>query len=642
MRNLTSIRCDVAVGVSRFPGTLAGELFAEPSATLTAAPEYEEGEGEGTLMPEWSRRGHTAEDRTKRRVGSGQGADRKQSAGPRGLSGTQSAGPGASLHSGTARTARGRVTETAKRQQPLRLPVNGESAASFARSAGRSVLVAKRNAAAEEEALAAGRGLALDITATQWTLGPFGTWRCEVTAHTNAPGFYDDVFAIRIGPLPARLIPVRVGVVGTPLEAHLERRRTLGAPGPGHCHARSLPMVRFGGNPTGSEPLHRTFHVTNTSPYAMRVVWAAHRYLPEEAESVVAVSAREHGLGVQLSVLPRTDPAGAPYAVSPESAVVPPRATLPFTCTFFPDESGAHDAVLVGTHEFALPGSGAEGAEPGPWRDLRLTLRDPYLRWGDADGAVLAAAISGGFHPFAAAPAAQMPPLRVGVEGRAVPPQLQVENRNKLRFKCSTAHDPQTHPSFRRVITLTNSTLMALSGSLSTAPPFVLTAVQPSVPQLPFGGAPLPARVYTVPPRETLEVAVAFELPPTEHPRLLDYTLDGSLSIAFTTGAVQVFPLLAEVFHPAVAAAPAALAFGRVHCANPRVLKLELSNATQADAEWAADVEDDGESVFTVTPERGTLPGRGMGHPTTTIIEVRFRGSLSPCSSCPVIHNAPV
>lgn len=634
MRNLTSITCDIACGVSCFPGAVGGELMVEPSATVSALP-ADGGDGagppSGPLATEWSRRGHSSEDRRSRRAAAA-AAERQQST----AAGSQRPSVSAGGMSATGRLTRGKVTEVVKRVQAIRLPPSGELAQSFARSAGVSVLTAKRHAAQEDEALAAGRGLALDISASTWTLLPFATWRCEITAHSNAPGVYDDVFSIRVGPLPLRHIPLRVGVVGSPLEAHVERRRTLGAPPAAHCHARSLPTLRFGTVPAGSERLARTFHVTNTSPYPMRVAWAAHSYLSEgaaaaEAEAeggggrLVSASAREHGTGVRLSVLPRTVPEGAPYSVLPESAVIPPKATLPFTCAFDPSADGPHDAVLIGSHEFAVPGSGAPGADEAEWRDLRLVLRDASARWGDSPGAALAAAVSGGFHTFAAAPAVPMPPLRVAVEGNAVASRLEVENRGKLRFKCSTAHDPAAHPSFRRVVTLTNSSLTPLSCSLDTSAPFALAAVEPSVPQLPFGATPLTARVFTVPPRETLDATLVLQLPPTEHPRLLDYALDGLLFISFTTGAVQTFPLLADVYHPEVAADPAALEFGRVHCANPRVLRVELSNATQADAEWAAEVEGEGgDGAFAVVPPRGVLPGRGMGHPTTSTVEIRF------------------
>ena len=146
---------------------------------------------------------------------------------------------------------------------------------------------------------------------------------------------------------------------------------------------------------------------------------------------------------------------------------------------------------------------------------------------------------------------------------------------------ATTTPDPANAPSYRRTLTLTNACGMPASALLSATPPFVLLAVEPSVPQLPHSG-PLQSRVFTLPPRETADVTVAFQLPPSEDPALQDYTLQGSLVFSFTSGVEQRFPLVARVEHPETCLSSSAVDFGRTHCGAPQVLTLELSNPTQA------------------------------------------------------------
>lgn len=97
----------------------------------------------------------------------------------------------------------------------------------------------------------------------------------------------------------------------------------------------------------------------------------------------------------------------------------------------------------------------------------------------------------------------------------------------------------------------------------------------------------------------------------------------------------QVFPLSADFLRPEVLPSAGTLAFpSKVLVTSQRTLTFTLSNPTQADATWqlvdggsdggASSPSDIDEGVFAVEPLRGRIEGRGVGHPKTQTVTLRF------------------
>lgn len=144
---------------------------------------------------------------------------------------------------------------------------------------------------------------------------------------------------------------------------------------------------------------------------------------------------------------------------------------------------------------------------------------------------------------------------------------------------------------------------------------------------------------------------------------------------------MQAFPLQGVVLQPALqVASPASglLEFGGVHAAAPRTLELVVTNPTEADAAWTATIQPVrplsgpaaaaaaaqagapqparpvqvrrascgsagtcaaaaaavAPSAFSVVPEQGVLPGRGLGMPRQQRLRVTFAPrSSGPCAA---------
>ncbi|GAQ86584.1 hypothetical protein KFL_002980080 [Klebsormidium nitens] len=136
-----------------------------------------------------------------------------------------------------------------------------------------------------------------------------------------------------------------------------------------------------------------------------------------------------------------------------------------------------------------------------------------------------------------------------------------------------------------------------------------------------------------VPPRESVTIRVGFRPPEFALDSAEDSAFQGSILLTFSNGTEQLFPLSADFIRPELLPSVGTLAFpSKVHIKAQRTLTFTLSNPTQADATWQLvdGGSDGGESspseqdVFVVEPRAGKLEGRGVGHPRTQIITVRF------------------
>ena len=68
------------------------------------------------------------------------------------------------------------------------------------------------------------------MSASRGVLPAFGEFRVLVTCVSDAPGEYADAIQCAVGHLPARRIPVRAGVAGSPLEVRPTRHTPRARP----------------------------------------------------------------------------------------------------------------------------------------------------------------------------------------------------------------------------------------------------------------------------------------------------------------------------------------------------------------------------------------------------------------------------
>jgi hypothetical protein len=367
------------------------------------------------------------------------------------------------------------------------------------------------------------------------------------------------------------------------------------------------------------------------------------------------------------------------------SDTVPPYRTEDLA-TINPDENGS----LTSTWRR----SGGERGERGPRPQPRYTLGE--LAAADKD--VL---LRGCFHPFAAAPRVPMTRLHVNLEALSLRPHLEPDDRKQMTFVLH-ACNPLSHSQYHRHVTLTNLYATPLTFMLACKRPWKIAAQEPSVPQKPplveplhtphgfakqvraltlFGPShthtqhsatvrPLQtpqrtpthththtgsrcvrdvrlsaqasqrvAQVHTLPPRESVDVHLAFvpaeeyqECDPAEQEDL--HFTSNLVAIFEPLGLEQLLPLSADYVYPTLTVAvhkkstaslstPNCMEFGLVHVHAPRTMKVVLSNPSLATCYWK--VEGDAtQHGFTVSPARGTLEGRGQGYAKTQVVEVTF------------------
>jgi hypothetical protein len=129
---------------------------------------------------------------------------------------------------------------------------------------------------------------------------------------------------------------------------------------------------------------------------------------------------------------------------------------------------------------------------------------------------------------------------------------------------------------------------------------------------------------FCLPPRESVDVQLAFEPPAGQQQRddqseaagasadELVACFRGCLTAVFGNGSEQLLPLEVQLLRPAVycRSGRQQLDFGTIHATSSRVMELELCNPTQVDAAWSASITSASSGSKRTTGRRSTSPGR--------------------------------
>ena len=114
---------------------------------------------------------------------------------------------------------------------------------------------------------AGNRGIVFLVGPVQGTLEPWGTTEFDITCVNNMCGTYFDTLHCEIGGLPSKPIPVKAGVIGSPLALQSQVYSVKKM-----IDSRSL-NINWGELCVDSAVETRKFWVSNTSPFDMRVDW---------------------------------------------------------------------------------------------------------------------------------------------------------------------------------------------------------------------------------------------------------------------------------------------------------------------------------------------------------------------------------
>ncbi|KAG2495146.1 hypothetical protein HYH03_006754 [Edaphochlamys debaryana] len=542
----------------------------------------------------------------------------------------------------------------ASKYTPIRLSDAAEKHAPFRSGKGNEMMATRRLQEEADQALGS-KGLAVSVAPPESTLEPWSRLVLVVSCFNDMCGAYMDTLHVKVGDLPARQVPVLVGVSGTPLVVQRERVLTRG------LRDRSWrTSLEWGQVPLGVEQ-QRTFYVFNTGSLDMHLSWQFHRFkdyidldpLPPTTDCAaggfaardslwggapgvlrdtrkehqvldVKLQADERAGAVKLVATRHGDPDVEPYEVTPKDLVIKGGTSAKFTVTFSAPTPRDHYGFLQGTQRVFSP--------ENPAVQLRLWPK------GDA-GDKVGALMSGTFHPYAGAPPTPLQTLRVDLSGSSLPSRLEPDGHSDLSWTVTSIHQPASHPSFVHSVTLSNIQECPQVFSLGVEGPWDLLAATPSVPQDPvayrgtstlLGKATATGRLgqngadgglLFLPPRECVDVTLRFvpgkgdmEALPVRFAAMqakqrvvettTDYKNSGALNISFANGDAQKLPLIAEMLHPRLEVKPRKLDFGPVHLQSPKELTVTLSNPTTVDAAWAVTVDG-------VKPRFPTLPGAG-------------------------------
>ena len=588
-----------------------------------------------------------------------------------------------------AKDAKARRSGASRSVRERFAPRLGDAHERVAFSRGLGVQMAATRAAhdADAAALASGAGAAFVVWPSRGTLPPYGEFRVVVTAVSDMPGEYFDALRCRVGDLPERTLPVRAGIVGSPLVVQPTKHAPMGyaAKGP---RVKPVFGLDWGAVPVHSPATSKRFWCVNRGPADMEVEFTPwlnpapddpSAYFAGNADGVVCattalvvdeiagrVEVKVSGGGIMCA-------RRGPFRVSPSGPVTIPGngGRAGFEVEY--DYHGAKPREFVGSvvsrQRLARKNGGSNGGSNGDSNDPKLRLElgcatttasmDPGSPdrvdglFRHAEEKPVRVRVTGGFHGDAAAPPVPMKPLVVRLHARAFTPRLTAdEPANLLAYACDACAD-RSEASYFRSVTLTNENAEAIGFSLTCSDPFQIFDVEASTPQLGLGRETSLARSaragiepsefktipWRVPAGENVHVTVRFAPPlPDEDDEGVvdraDYVAEGALVVLYDSDDVQHFPLRAAYRHPEVAADVAEVRLGPVHVRAPENAsrRVVLTNDTPADAEWRAVVGGKNPGVFRVRPDRGSIPGKGEnGRARSTTVEV----SMAPRAEMP-------
>ena len=404
---------------------------------------------------------------------------------------------------------------------------------SFSRGAGARMAAARDSAAADARALreAGDAGVAFALSASNGVLPAFGEFRVLVTCISDAPGEYVDAILCAVGHLPARRIPVRAGVQGSPLEVRPTRHAAVGASsalaegtrrlgglhpkpvihGPSPAFCLDWGEVAVGASLRVSS---KRFFCVNRGPFDAEVEFTpwlnpipsdkSAYYAGDEAETTCAsvrlvpdeiagnVEVRVVGRGIMCA-------RRGPFRVKPEGPVIVAKngGVAEFVVEYFYKGTKPRRFVgsvvskqrLLSSSDEEEPvrvemGSAVATATLASRAEGRTTKKETDAR--RAEARPVRVRLAGAFHAHAAPPPTPMKPLVVRLSARAFAPRVVPDAPANFSWRCRASlsrEPPRTTPEYTKAVTLLNPHAETVAFRVTCPPPFEIVDVEASTPQ---------------------------------------------------------------------------------------------------------------------------------------------------------------
>ncbi|XP_019622348.1 PREDICTED: deleted in lung and esophageal cancer protein 1-like [Branchiostoma belcheri] len=382
-----------------------------------------------------------------------------------------------------------------------------------------------------------GRGAAFLVQPAAGVLMPFHTVTVEITSYSDIWGQYKDHLICKVKDLAPVSIPVRMTVVGCPLNFQMTA-----------AFRDQQPVVRYGTHVSGVAPIARTMRVNNPCPYAIRLDWQSYNHRQQDPQLLdLMVSYGQD--------FPLRDAHGDEI-VPPEVKESPRR---PFET---PDTLGTTPALGEVVEDEPTDSPQEEAQAPGRRKVVLVNLRphegqranQPYditpkqlviparshgnikvtftpLHNQDVDTGIDCNAFALGFMSLDSKVALsvpskvsrvqgyQMTPLRLEMTAHVKPAQLTLEPADEEGMVYYTAasdlmQQGQLSSEFLKTTscTVTNKTETPLQFRLVTTPPFLLTGVEVAGVRGRAFARTQASGFYTLNPRQNMKVSLAFRV----------------------------------------------------------------------------------------------------------------------------------
>lgn len=488
-----------------------------------------------------------------------------------------------------------------------------------------------------------GRGAAFVPRPASGELLPFGYQVIEITGYSDMWGEYRDFLVCKIEGLEPVNIPVKMDVVGCPLNLQMMKDQA--------------PILRFGTHVSGAPSVQRSLRINNTSPFDIRLDWESYHIQPQDTqlldmlvfigqplpvfkdgEEVVPAVKEEDSYKaeetpfIQVKLREHDGTCSSrPFDATPRQQIIPARGHSCAKVSFQPcteKPSGEQCTGYVAAY---------------------MSLDDQVLK------------IPGCVHRLHGV---EIRPFRVDMTAKIDPALLSLETEDGKGTEFITAASDLLvgiAPLVHRFV-LCNTTETPLTMKFETKPPFqVMSAESPPSAKASRSQA---SGALTVKPAETIELKVGFclshelvhkvnEIPfeqEQEDGTLLTATDDDDrilifkqdLKVEFSNNDTQLIPLMASIAVPTLRLSRDVVDFETCLVGQPVELHITLYNRSQSASAWIAKKDPRyplvSQQVFDVSPTEGFLEAKTtIVSQTKTTLKVTFTAKHNIEYECVVI-----
>ncbi|XP_078378630.1 deleted in lung and esophageal cancer protein 1-like isoform X2 [Oculina patagonica] len=487
------------------------------------------------------------------------------------------------------------------------------------------------------------RGAAFVPNPASGELLPYGYQVIEISGHSDMWGEYRDLLVCKIEGIDPMYIPVKMDVVGCPLNFQMTKDQS--------------PILRFGTHVSGAPSVQRSLRINNTSPYDIRLDWETYNIVPQDTQLLdmlvfigqplpvikdgqevvptvqeqdcypceekpfIQVKLREHE-GAR---------ANKPFEVTPSQQVIPAKAHSSAKISFYPYTENASGEVCT--------------AYAAAYMSLDQQLLEVPGRVSRSHGV-------------------ELQPFRLDITANIDPALLSLETEEDKGTEFITAASDLLHgatPLVHRFV-LGNTTETPLTMKFEAKAPFKIISTEPP-PSAKTSKTQTPGSI-TVKPAKTLELKVGFSLSDELVRKVNDITAaqeqgDGTvlissedgdrklvfqrdLKVEFSNKTTQLIPLMASIAVPTLRLSQDVVDFGTCLVGQSVEKHVTLYNPSQSASAWVVNKDPRYPSVsrdvFVVNPTEGYLEANtSFTAKTKTLLKITFTAKHNVEYECVVI-----